>query len=499
MWKQQEANAHGRPCQGQPLLYKRHGPAAGQGHGLPPVQAARGALLCAATQTSWKHLERSEELIKVQLGHGDTTCSDLFKDLGPYLRENRSTLRTPKWLSARQESQGIRWPAKQTARCKRPCPGDEAALVRRLRKKREELEQLEDKVYEEMFRAIFSSLDNKENTTSSRSNLTDPPSPVLEPAAGHLERHSAACMTKDAAGETQHSEPVSLDQLLAELSPVSHDSLSCDTLVKELLENWEQEELPDTEAAGQRDREPESALFLPRQEKEGGVLRDASSLTLELVAGSQGLHSISGLTKASAGETDTETAPPDRLAELCSASADEPSCDAFLNKLLEKWEEGKLLGRAAAGERDSEAESPLSHTPEEEEEDEEAAPSSEESDPCGKGHSELLPRVLPEEAKGFAVCAAPADAADEADAAGTEAGRAQAAPAQEKPCGDEPPAGACPTPAQPLARSVPACPAGSAAVPQPPAPRRWRSMAKRARRALRRLFSCSCLRGQPEE
>nr|XP_041569959.1 uncharacterized protein LOC115494020 [Taeniopygia guttata] len=504
MWKQQqEANAHGYPRQWQPLLHKRHGPAAGQGYGLTPHPAAWGVPLCTATQPSWKHLEHSEteELIKVQVGHGGKTCSDLLAGLGPYLRENKSiktSSRTSKGIRDRQEPQGIPWPAKQTVGRKQLCTEDDEATMHRLRKMREELQETEDKVYDEMFRAVFSALDKKESPMRSSSILRDPPSPILEPAAGHLERHSAFCVTNDAAGEApKHSEFVSLDHLLAELCPVSQDSLSSDALVKELVENWEQEELPDREVAGERDREPESALFLPPQDKEGCVRWDVSSVTPELAEGSQGLCSILGLTKDSVGETDTETAPPDRLAHLRSASGHEPSCDALLHESLESWEEGKLLGRAAAVEKDSELESPLSLPPEEE--DEEPAPSSQESNPCGKGHSEPVPRALPEEPKGFRVCASPADAAEEAGAAGMEAGCARAAPPQEKPCGDEPPAGPCPVPAQPLARSVPACPAGSAAVPQPPAPRRWRSMAKRARRALRRLFSFSCLCGQPEQ
>ncbi|XP_053808937.1 uncharacterized protein LOC128793601 [Vidua chalybeata] len=439
MWKQQEANAHGRPRQGQPLLYKRHGPAAGQGHGLPPVQATRGAPLCAATQPSWKHLGHSEteELIKVQVGHGGNTCSDLFAGLGPYLRENRSietTPRTSKWLSAHQEGQGIPSPAKQTARRKWLCPEDEEALVRRLRKKRKELEEMEDKVYEEMFRAIFSSLDDQERPMKSKCILSDASSLTLEPAAGPSVPHSICSVTNDAAGETQTcSELVSLDQLLADLCPVMENSLSCNALVKDTAEE---------------------------------------------------------------AENNMEIAHADLLEGLCSVSGNSPS-GASLDELLEMWEEEELHDRAAAGESDSETESPLSLPLQEDEAEPPASPI--DSEPCIQHHSQPLPTALLEDSNMSVSCALPAGHAEEANKAGTEAGRAQAAPAQEKPCGDEPPAGACPAPAQPLARSVPACPAGSAAVPQPPAPQRWRSMAKRARRALRRLFSCSSLRGQPEE
>ena len=254
-------------------------------------------------------------------------------------------------------------------------------------------------MYEERFRAIFSSLDNNESRVTSSCVHRDPSSPILEPAAGPLVPHGTGRVTKDAAGETESSsELVSLDQLLADLCPVSHDSLSCDALIRELLEECEEEQLPDREAAGERDSEPESALSLPPQEEE---------------------------------------------AEPAASTVD--------------------------------------------------------SDPRDEGRSEPLPTALPQEPELFAVCASPADPADEADAAGREAGRAQATPPQAKPCRAGEPAGACPVPAQPLARSGPSSPAGMATVPRPPAPRRWRSVVKTARRALRRLFSFSCLRRQLEE
>ncbi|XP_053789398.1 uncharacterized protein LOC128782909 [Vidua chalybeata] len=409
------------------------GSAARQGHHLPPVPPAHGLQIRTGTQPAWKHLGHSEieELIKVKEGLGGNTCSDLFRDLGPYLCENRSvksTLRTPKWLSARQEAEGIRRPAQQTARHKRLCPEDEEALMQRLRKKREELE---DKVHEEMFRAIFSSLDDAESPMRSKCILKDASSLTLEPAAGPWVPHSTCSMIADAAGETQtSSELVSLDQLLAELGPVWDNSLSCNAL---------------KDSTGER-------------ENNAGI------------------------------------AHPDLLAGLCPVSGDSPSC-TFLDELLEMWEEEELQERAVAGESDSEAESPLPLPLQEEEAEPPASPV--DSDPCIELHSEPLPTASLEDPKMSVGCPLPADPADEAEEAGKEA--AQATPPQEKLCRDEALAGAGPVPAQPLARCVPACPAGSAAVPQPPAPRRWRSMAKTARRALRRLFSFSCLRGQPEE
>ncbi|KAL2308618.1 hypothetical protein Nmel_001676, partial [Mimus melanotis] len=146
----------------------------------------------------------------------------------------------------------------------------------------------------------------------------------------------------------------------------------------------------------------------------------------------------------------------------------------------------------AVGERESNVESPLSFPPQDEES--EPAPTPPDGSLRDEEHSEPLLATLPKEEKIFGVFAM-----DEQDAAWMQAGCAQAAPPQEEPCEAGALAGACPVLAQALARSVPAGPAGSAAVLQPPAPRPWRSMAKTARRALRQLFSFSFLRGQTEE
>lgn len=224
--------------------------------------------------------------------------------------------------------------------------------MQHLCKKTQELEELEDKVYDTMFRAIFSSLDDNGCPRRSSCVPRDPPSPILEPAAGPWVPHSPCSGIKEATRETPKcSELVSLDQLLAELGPLPEESLSCDALVRELLENWDQEELPDREAAAERDSQAESALFPPAGRKEGCVLGDGSSVTPEVAAGSQVPHSTLGVTKDSTGEaeTSTEMAPPDLLAGLCSG--DSLSCDALVNKLLEKWEEEKFPERETAEER----------------------------------------------------------------------------------------------------------------------------------------------------
>ncbi|KAL2308600.1 hypothetical protein Nmel_001652 [Mimus melanotis] len=471
------------------------------------MQPTHDVQICPATQPVWKHLGHYEtvELINVQ---GGNTGSDLFRELGPYLHDNRSvtstwrtskwylhdnrsvtsTWRTSKWLTAHPQWQQICQPAQQTARRKQTCPEDGETMMDRLRKMRK---QLEDEVYDEMFRAIISSLDNKESPMESSCILQDPSSPILEPAAGPLEPHSTSRATKDAAGETSKS----LDQLLAELDPAPDDSLSCEALVKELLENWDEEELPDRKAAGDRNSKPQSALAHPQQDKEGCALGDGSSVTRELAAGSQGPHSTTAMTKDSAeAENNAEMTSPDLLAHLWAASGDLPTSDALLNELLQKWQEEELQDKAVAGLRDCEPESVLCLSLQEEEE--ETAPSHPDSDPCNEGHSESLPAALPEETKMSAVCPSSANTADKADIAWMQAGHAHAAPPQEKP--HRPGAPAPWVPSQ-VPGSVPAGPTSSTAIRQPLAPRSWRSMAKTARRALRRLLSFSCLRGQPED
>ncbi|KAF4796278.1 hypothetical protein TURU_085146 [Turdus rufiventris] len=364
MSKQQKANAHGLPREWQPVLYKRYGLGTRQSLHLPPVEPTRGVHIGIDTQPIWKPLGHSGkvELIKVQGGHGRDISSDLFKELGPHLRENRpvsSNWRVSKWLIARPKWEGIWQPAQQTAPRHQLCPQDEEARIQRIRKITEELK---DKAYDEMFRAIFSSVDNTESPSSSSCILQDPPSPTLDAAAGPSEPHRTSRVTKNTAAQTpEHSELGSLDQLLDELGPVSDCSLSCDALVKELLEDWEQEELRDRKAAGQRVSETQSARVHPSQHKEGCVLRKGSSVTPQLAAGSQGPHSTAGTTKLSAGEDTAKMAPPRLWANLCAASADSPASDALLNELLEQWEQEELQNRAASAERNSDTENVMSH------------------------------------------------------------------------------------------------------------------------------------------
>lgn len=122
---------------------KRRPPAwvSGKARPSPAMGPAHSTQICTGSQVTWKHLGPSgtEELIKVQQGHGDNTGSDLFRDLGPYLHENRSlksTLTSTKWSSGCQEVKGICQPSQQTGRGKRLCPEDDDALMHCLQKKK---------------------------------------------------------------------------------------------------------------------------------------------------------------------------------------------------------------------------------------------------------------------------------------------------------------------------------------------------------------------------
>ncbi|KAF4798234.1 hypothetical protein TURU_068398 [Turdus rufiventris] len=231
------------------------------------------------------------------------------------------------------------------------------------------------------------------------------------------------------------------------------------------------------------------------------TLWDPSSLTLGPVAGPSVPHSLCSWTKGCAGETEhhAQLVPPVGSEEQRALfnNKDAPSRDAQSNQSLAVLEEEELQVRDTAGDGESKTESTFSLTME----DKEAVPPASplDMDPCDEWHSEPLPTALPNDPGMFVDSVLLADPTDEADAAWMQAGCAQASLPQEEPCRAGVPAGVCPVPAQALAYIVPAGPAGSAAVPLAPAPRPWSSMAKRARRALRRLFSFSCLRGRPEE
>lgn len=82
--------------------------------------------------------------------------------------------------------------------------------------------------------------------------------------------HSHCSWSKDCAGETEHHSQLVPPDLFEELwSLFNNRDVPCwDTRVDQLLEKWEEEELPDREAAGEEDSEPESALCHSLQDKE---------------------------------------------------------------------------------------------------------------------------------------------------------------------------------------------------------------------------------------
>ncbi|CAN8183680.1 unnamed protein product [Coccothraustes coccothraustes] len=201
-----------------------------------------------------------------------------------------------------------------------------------------------------------------------------------------------------------------------------------------------------------------------------------------------------------AGETKTysQLVPPDLFEELWSLfnNRDMPFWDTHVDELLEKWKDEELCDRDAAGEGDGETECALCPTLQDIESELAASPL--DSDPCYEGHSE--PDLSsPEEETKMSACVWSADPPEDPNTACLDAGHDQASNAQATTCGTGVPTGASLVPAQPLACSVPSSSADMTTVPQPPAPQQWRSMVKMAQRALRRLFSFSCLRGQPEE
>ncbi|KAL2308642.1 hypothetical protein Nmel_001701, partial [Mimus melanotis] len=480
------------------------GSVAGQGHRLQLLRGAGGVPLRTGTQPAWKHLGHSEteELSRVQEEHGGKTSRNLFSGLAPCLCEHTSvkSTSTQKQSSVHQEA--------------------------------------------------------------------DPQAQVLSSAPG---------LTEGSTGETGNSSELLSPGLIAELCSASDSWWPGGALLNEPKEKCEEEELTDTEAAGDGDSDQQSVLLAPLKVKkaataasalagdpwdegpseifptpeseetsgfsasslpggpsdDNGTHRpaeqcaqgklayletdDASKHLLHVTAEELEeleedilssmhpespfvLHSIGSWTKNSAGETEhhSQLVPPDLFEELWSLfnNRDMPCWDTRVDQLLEKWEEEELPDRDAAGEGNSEPETAL--CPPLQDKAVEPAGSPLVSDPCDEGHSEPLHRTPPKEAK-MSACVSTANVTEEANAACMEAVCSQASFAQENSYGAGAAAGPCPEPAEPLTCSVPSSPTDTSTVPQPPAPRRWCSIIRRARWALRRFFSFSCLKGQSEE
>lgn len=211
-------------------------------------------------------------------------------------------------------------------------------------------------------------------------------------------------------------------------------------------------------------------------------------------------YSLCTLAKHCAAETENygQLVPPDLFAELWSLFYNRhmPYRDTHVEVLLAMWEVEELPGRDAAGERDSEPECASSRLALNKET--EPAASSLDSDPSGEGDSEPLLMALPRDPKVLS-CTLPARPTEEPNAACVEADCSQDSLDQENPSGPVVLAGPCSVPSQPLECCVPSPTTNMTTVPLSPAPRQWLSIVKTAWRALRRLFSFSCLRGQPEE
>ncbi|RMC14750.1 hypothetical protein DUI87_06924 [Hirundo rustica rustica] len=521
-------------AQGTPSLESRsleglrHGSAARQGLCRPPLHPAHSLPLGTGIQPAWKHLGLSEtkDLVEGPEERGENTHRDHFGGLSPYLGEDRSIMSTctHEQSSVHREvgAGSLELPNASTSS---KCSSAEAGKCSELLSPAELTEQSSVSEDSQPWDTSLKDLEEKREeeelpeTEAAREQDSDLQSKSLTPLKEN-EVESEASALAGGSSEEGHSEllltsepeetadfsasPLSggPGEEMATCFPAEHAALHKQVCVgpdasihlmrekREELETLEEDKMHaelfgDISSSMGNEESPMTSSC---------VLRAPASPTLEEVGGPLVSHSACSVTEDTTGQTpnSSEFVCPDLLSDSGCDSDDSPSLETLLMELLEKWEREE-----AAGERDGEVQSLSSLPPRDEEL--EPAPTPPDSDLSDEGHNEPLPAALAEDPERFEVCASPAGAADEADAAWVEGGCAQPAPDQEKNCRVESPASACPEPAQSLPHHVPACPAGSADVPQPPAPRRWRSMVKRARRAVRRLFSFSCLRGQPEE
>ncbi|XP_056341354.1 uncharacterized protein LOC130250059 [Oenanthe melanoleuca] len=479
------------------------GSVAGQGHRLPPLRGAGVVPLHTGTQPAWEHLGHSEteELSEVQGEHGGKTSRDLLRGRAPCLWEDTSIKST-----GTQEHSCVCQEADSKAQVLPSTPGLTEGSTG-------ETGNSSELMSPGLIAELCSPSDN---SWVGNTLLKDPEKCEEEEFAD----------TEAAGDEDRDSQSVSLAPLKVEKAEAEASALAGDPWEEgpsELFPITEPEETsgfsgssssgdPSERKGTHRPAEQSAQGKLPCTETEEASkhllhitaeeLEELEEDILSSVDQESPLvpHSICSWGKDCAGETEhhSQLVPPDLFEELWSLfnNKDVPCWDTRVDQLLEKWEEEELPDRDTAGEGDSEPESELClplH-------DEEAEPAGSPlvSDPCDEGHSEALLRAPPEEAKASA-CVSTANPMEEADAACMEAICSQASLAQENPCGAEAMPRACPVPAQPPTCSVPSSPTDRPTVPQPPAPRRWRSIVRGARRALRRLFSFSCLRGQPEE
>ncbi|XP_051658033.1 uncharacterized protein LOC127477571 [Manacus candei] len=397
----------------------------------------------------------------------------------------------------------------------------------------EELEDLEEeddeKIYGDLFRDIISYLE--EESSIETTCIPNQSSLRQEPVTGPQVLPSTPSLTSDSTGETENYSEQQSPAPLADQQPVSEDWLYWDTVLKELLEECEEEEVPDREAAGEADSELQSTSLAPFKEQEAetaasplaGVTWDEEHSEPEESSGFSASLSPGGFCEESQRETPSSSLQPACGTVLCTGTE-----DAGKHPVLIKTEEvGELeeedddktyedlfreilssLGEVSSTEttciprdlsslRQEPVTSPqvLPSTPsltsdstgetENYSEQESPAPLADQK-PVSEDwlYWDTVLKELQEESEEEEV--------PDREAAGEGTSDPQSAlllPLQDK---------ACPVPAQPLANWVPS-PTGPSALPHSPAPQPRRSIVRMASRALRWVFSFHCLRGQGEE
>ncbi|CAN8183683.1 unnamed protein product [Coccothraustes coccothraustes] len=328
---------------------------------------------------------------------------------------------------------------------------------------------------------------------------------------------STAGLPEGSIGETGNSSDLLSPAMIAEPCSGSDNSWPWDSSLKEPEEKWEEEELPNTKSAGDGDSDPWSVLLAPLKDKKaeaaasplaGDPCDDGPS---ELFPTSEAEENSGFSTSSLSGVTCEERGmhwPAEQSAHstvLCTETeeASKPllhikaeELEELEEDILSSLHEESTLMPYRLCSLTSEPECTLCPALQEKETEPAASPL--DSDPCGEGHIEPFPMARPTDPKMLS-CTLPANPMEEPDAACMEAGCSQASLAKENPSGPAVLAGACPVSSQALACCVPSPTTNMTTVPQPPVTRQWHSIVKTARRALRRLFSFSCLRGQPEE
>nr|XP_041569962.1 uncharacterized protein LOC121469278 [Taeniopygia guttata] len=362
MPEKQEANAHGQPREGQPLLYRRR-------HQVTPRQPQ------AAPQVTWTTI--------TAIPGGRPTLS---------LRPIRS--RSPTWSCTRRGSQygghsvprsSVTGPQRLSVSDLPPLHGPPLTLAPPHQLSGQSSRAATDCVKLPPLPVAAASGSSPRGTARAVGAAWDsvklpplPAAPAAATASGSSPGGTARAAGPTARGQPEHRE---------ELEKVEEEKMYTE-LFEDIFSSMGNEESPMASSCD---------------------LRDPSSATLEPAADPSVPHSTCSLTEEATGEAQnySELVSPELLADLGSDSEDSPSLETLLNELLEKREQEK-----ASEEWDRELESPLSIPPRDEEL--EPAPTPPDSDLSDQGHSEPLPRALPGDPKGFGVCASPADAAEEA-------------------------------------------------------------------------------------